>query len=172
MVTINKNPSAVIAAAGPTTFCLGGSVDLNVTPVGGSIYQWYKGPTPIAGATSLTYTATTSGNYKCRVTKVASGCYKNSNTIAVTVSCKEDDLIVENTISVFPNPTQSQLTIATNNYNDKLISVINQLGQTVLSIETQEPETVINMFSFASGVYFIRIDSQNESTTVQVVKSN
>ncbi|MFZ1592194.1 MAG: MopE-related protein, partial [Chitinophagales bacterium] len=68
-VNVIKNPNASISAGGPTTFCAGGSVVLTEVAVAGCSYQWYKGASPIAGATSLTYTATTAGNYKCRVTK-------------------------------------------------------------------------------------------------------
>jgi hypothetical protein len=87
-VVANKNPTAAITAGGPTTFCSGGSVVLTANAGGGLSYQWYKGATAIAGATSINYTATTTGNYKCRVTKTATGCFKNSNAISVSVTCK------------------------------------------------------------------------------------
>jgi len=71
---INLSGSAVpaiptITTTTPTTFCTGGSVVLTAnsttTPV---TYQWSLGGTSIAGATSATYTATTSGNYTVVVT--------------------------------------------------------------------------------------------------------
>ncbi|MFI5171108.1 MAG: immunoglobulin domain-containing protein, partial [Chitinophagales bacterium] len=107
-INVNKNPNANITAGGATTFCAGGSVTLTEAPVGGSTYQWYKGASAIAGATSTNYIATTAGNYKCRVTKTASGCFKNSNTITVTVPCREglttDEQPINSGFEIYPNP--------------------------------------------------------------------
>ena len=101
-VNVNKNPAASITAGGATTFCAGGSVTLTEFPSAGCSYQWYKGALLVGGATSTTYTATVSGNYKCRVIKTATGCYKNSNTITVSVPCKEGEVIKD--INIYPNP--------------------------------------------------------------------
>ncbi|MBK8341897.1 MAG: immunoglobulin domain-containing protein [Bacteroidetes bacterium] len=75
-VNVFKNPKAIISAAGPTTFCVGESVTLNVSPVAGCSYQWYKDALPIPGATATNYLATTAGIYKCKITKIVTGCYK------------------------------------------------------------------------------------------------
>ena len=112
IVTVSKNPNASISADGATTFCAGGNVTLTEIPIAGCSYQWYKGASAIAGATSTNYIATTAGNYKCRVTKTASGCFKNSNIISVSVPCKEgEELINNNSISIFPNPNNGTFTI-------------------------------------------------------------
>ncbi len=85
-VIVNALPSDTITASGPTTFCNGGSVVLTSastsTPV---TYQWYNASGPITGATSATYTATTSGNYYSIATNI-NQCTKQSNTVAVTVN--------------------------------------------------------------------------------------
>ena len=53
--------SSIIIA--PTTFiCPGQSVQLNIRS-DGSNYQWYRGTTAIAGATSASYNAVTGGTY-------------------------------------------------------------------------------------------------------------
>ncbi|MFI5173127.1 MAG: hypothetical protein ACHQFW_12100, partial [Chitinophagales bacterium] len=148
-VIVNKNPAASITAGGATTFCAGGSVTLTEAAVAGSTYQWYKGASAIAGATSTNYIATTAGNYKCRVTKTASGCFKNSNTITVTVPCREgEDLVNENdpqdaaqnSFSIYPNPNNGTFTInalwplcALCETNNTLMEVYNPLGQLIYS---------------------------------------
>ncbi|MBC8047763.1 MAG: hypothetical protein H7Y00_13280, partial [Fimbriimonadaceae bacterium] len=53
-----------ISAAGPTTFCQGGSVILNATTTGPN-YQWKKNGINIPGATSSTFTVTAKGIYTC-----------------------------------------------------------------------------------------------------------
>ncbi|MFI5171101.1 MAG: T9SS type A sorting domain-containing protein, partial [Chitinophagales bacterium] len=173
-VTVNKNPAASITAGGATTFCAGGSVTLTEAAVAGSTYQWYKGASAIAGATSTNYIATTAGNYKCRVTKTASGCFKNSNTITVTVPCKnsadpdfhQDDI----TLEIYPNPNDGTFTInalwplcALCDNNTSIIEIYNSLGQIIYSQNIHSSNGNINetisIDNLSSGIYFVRICS-------------
>ncbi|HRF77795.1 MAG TPA: T9SS type A sorting domain-containing protein, partial [Chitinophagales bacterium] len=177
VVTENKNPNATISAGGPTTFCAGGSVILTEVAVAGCTYQWYKGATPIAGATSLTYTATTSGNYKCRVTKAVTGCYKNSNAIAVSVPCREGlpageagDNLIENTFSLYPNPANNFITIETDFSTEKTIYITDALGQIVKTIITSENYITIDLQGIASGIYFIKMEDGINSVSQKFVK--
>ena len=82
-ITINALPTASITAGGPLNFCTGGSVLLSANAGTGLIYQWKKGSNVLAGATSSTYSATSTGNYKVIVTN-QSGCTRTSNVLSVT----------------------------------------------------------------------------------------
>ena len=83
-VVVNPTPSAVASANGPTTVCQGATVSLSANQVNGANYQWNNGATPIAGATSATFNATTSGNYT--VTVSLNGCSATSSAVAVNVT--------------------------------------------------------------------------------------
>ncbi|MBM3912939.1 MAG: T9SS type A sorting domain-containing protein [Sphingomonadales bacterium] len=76
---------AIITPAGPTSFCTGGSVVLNGNSITGASYAWFNGSTPIAGATTATYTASTSGTYRFFIS-VPGGCADTSNSVVVTTS--------------------------------------------------------------------------------------
>lgn len=69
------NPTATISANGPTTFCVGGSVDL--TANNGDSYLWNN------GATTQTVTASVVGDYYVTVTD-ANGCSATSDTTSVS----------------------------------------------------------------------------------------
>ena len=70
-VTVNTIPTKpTILAGSATTFCTGSSVELSSSATTGN--QWHKDGTAISGATSQTYSATTSGVYTVVVT--TSGC--------------------------------------------------------------------------------------------------
>ena len=173
-VTINKNPNANISAGGPTTFCAGGSVILTEVAVAGCTYQWYKGATPIAGATSLTYTATTSGNYKCRVTKTGTGCYKNSNTIAVSVTCKEGETInPQTTFTIYPNPNNGAFTISDFAFVDQScqIEIYNAIGQQIFirKIVTTQNAIDVQLSNIASGIYIIKMRNGDNVTEQKLV---
>ncbi|MBK7035665.1 MAG: T9SS type A sorting domain-containing protein [Bacteroidetes bacterium] len=181
-VIVNKNPAASITAGGATTFCAGGSVTLMEVPVTGCSYQWYKGASTIAGATSTNYIATTAGNYKCRVTKTASGCFKNSNTIVVTVPCKEgEELLAENNnFTIFPNPNTGTFNLVYNVPTGgisplepadqfgaggprgvTMLEIFNSLGQQIHSQQINSPDGNINetisVNNLSSGIYFVRL---------------
>jgi len=76
--------TASINAGGVTTFCSGGSVQLNANTGPGLTYQWKRDGNNINGATMSSYVASISGNYTCTET---SDCNITSvsNTITVTV---------------------------------------------------------------------------------------
>jgi IPT/TIG domain-containing protein/carboxypeptidase family protein/PKD domain-containing protein len=76
-------PTPTITPGGATTFCTGGSVTLTSSSATGN--QWYNGATLLAGQTSQTYVAATTGNYNVVVT--ASGCSSAASaSTAVTVN--------------------------------------------------------------------------------------
>jgi Zn-dependent metalloprotease len=84
-INVNSGPTATITPAGPTTICSGSTVVLNATTGSGYAYQWKVGGTIIAGATTASYTASTTGNYAVVITN-GSGCSSTSAGVTVTVT--------------------------------------------------------------------------------------
>lgn len=85
-VTVNPLPSATITALSTTTFCDGLDVVLEANVGTGLGYQWQKGGVDIPGATSFSYTATTGGNYRVKVTNTSTSCSAFSSVTAVVVN--------------------------------------------------------------------------------------
>ncbi|BDX37378.1 hypothetical protein CYCD_07330 [Tenuifilaceae bacterium CYCD] len=86
-VVIKPSPLATAVANGSTTFCSGGSVELEETNGQTDVtYQWQKGFTNITGATDYIYNASVGGDYRVKVTGT-NGCYTYSTPlITVTVN--------------------------------------------------------------------------------------
>jgi hypothetical protein len=80
-LTVSYN-YAKIDAGGPLNLCTGGSVTFT-TNTGTYNYQWYKNGLPVAGATTVNYTATTPGIYKVVISNSA-GCSVTSAERTVT----------------------------------------------------------------------------------------
>ena len=176
-INVFKNPKAIISAAGPTTFCVGGNVTLNVSPVAGCSYQWYKDASPIPGATATNYLATTAGIYKCRVTKIVTGCYKTSSGITVNVPCKEglsDDaageVITDKQILVYPNPTDEIVFIELPGNTNALIKIYNNLGQQVQQQTCYNEMAEIVVQQLPAGIYFIELQHYNTNQTLSFCK--
>ncbi len=81
-LTVNPLPTTpVISTSGNNYFCNPGSIVLNSTTQAGVTYQWYN-TSPISGATSSSYTASTAGSFSVRTTN-ANGCVGYSATFPV-----------------------------------------------------------------------------------------
>jgi hypothetical protein len=85
LLTVLIPGTPVIIADGPTSFCTGGSVQLDVT-IDTLPGQWYLNGSPIGGATNSSYVATASGSYTFINTFYTSCPSDPSNAIVVTVS--------------------------------------------------------------------------------------
>jgi len=81
-VTVNSLPNAIITASGSTTICTGGSVTLTANSGTGITYQWQLNSGNISGATAISYSASSAGNYACVVSDGT--CSATSNVISVT----------------------------------------------------------------------------------------
>ncbi len=66
-LSVGNLPTLSTQAQGPTTFCTGDSVRLQVNAPSSYSYQWYKNGTIIAGALQASYKATQSGTYTCEL---------------------------------------------------------------------------------------------------------
>ena len=81
-LTVQSGVSAAnVTPAGPVTICATGSVTLSAPVAAGITYQWLNNSSPIAGATSASYTATAAGNYSLKTT--CSSSFATSNVVVV-----------------------------------------------------------------------------------------
>ncbi|HKR05872.1 MAG TPA: T9SS type A sorting domain-containing protein [Bacteroidia bacterium] len=172
VVTVNPVPPATITPQGPTTFCAGGSVLLKGNYGAGFTYQWKKGGNDIPGATSKNYTATIAGTYKIKVTN-GYGCAKLSTGVTVTVPCRENESVKTGEeegvfdVKVFPNPAHTEINIVLSQENNFEIEIINTLGEKLIKEQNQDR---IDVSSFSSGVYFIKVICRDRMVTQKFIK--
>lgn len=74
-----------------------------------------------------------------------------------------------NSISIYPNPTNSILNITDefNQLQNSTISIKNNLGQ-IICINSFTPQ--INMHDFSAGIYFLTIQNGYDKKTVKIIK--
>ncbi|MEZ5012689.1 MAG: T9SS type A sorting domain-containing protein [Chitinophagales bacterium] len=168
-VTANKIPNASIDADGPVTFCSGDSVTLIETPFGGCSYQWYIGHTPIPGATSTSFEAFADGNYRCAVTKVATGCTGISNKITVSVPCRETNDPSLQDVLLYPNPTSDLLFVSTS-FTAFEYQVTDMPGALIATGISDESNAICPVSALQPGCYFLTCISNNKICTVSFIK--
>lgn len=137
----------------------------------GATYQWIdcdNGSSPINGETNSSYLATVSGNYAVVVTQ--NNCTDTSACEAVTnVSVTENSF--QNSISVFPNPTNGQLTLNLgNSYDDVTVTVRNAIGQELLHRMYPAAQAVDLNIDGERGMYLIEVTAGDRKAVFKVVK--
>jgi hypothetical protein len=89
------------------------------------------------------------------------------------MSVGTEDTNLDNIVEFFPNPTTGQLVLVKNNTVDLLSAEIMDVNGTVLKrIDlTQTPQTTtLSMEGFASGMYFIRVNTSETSGVTKIIK--
>ena len=93
---------------------------------------------------------------------------KTSGTLPVAVRPTLDET---SGLSVYPNPSSSQLTVKAEGISDPqaMMSIKNILGQTVWSSQVSQPEQVINVSHLPAGVYTLLYESTKGSKHKKVI---
>ncbi|PCH66177.1 MAG: hypothetical protein COC01_08750 [Bacteroidetes bacterium] len=136
-------------------------------------FQWLdcsNGNAPIAGATSQSYIATTNGSYAVVVDK--NGCIDTSNCHSIIIIG-----ILENTfgtsITVFPNPTTSQITIRLGKmYSDVTINVRNVIGEAISTKTYGTADKIEITIEGVEGFYMVDVlTADGKYAILKIMKS-
>jgi hypothetical protein len=138
---------------------------LNSTP--GIVHQWYQVPGgAIAGANGQSYSPSQSGMYYVTVTDT-NGCESvPSDTINFVLSGLQES--AAQSVSIAPNPATDQFGVMISpGYLQGLhVRVYDAIGQLVMEGFRQ---TAFNVSELNTGIYLVRIDSDDISRTIRLV---
>lgn len=130
----------------------------------GNNYNWYECNNPdLVVATTATYAPSQNGSYFV----IVEGEFCSSKSACVDfILSNNDDLLKEN-IRIFPNPTLDMLNIESNIAIEQ-ISIKNILG--ALQSINKTNTSIIDLGSFANGIYFIEIKTAQGTLISKVIK--
>ena len=186
-----SNPLTLTLRTKPVTSVISGEANptvnsvqvYTVTPTPGSSYTWtITNGTPATstnttGSIQVTWANQSTGKVAVRETG-ANGCSGDIKNLNITLS-PNTGLTAENwmnTVSVYPNPVNSQLTIsfAQTLVQTATIRVVNILGQTIQTELIQSPSAgtlhTIDMNRLNPGLYIIEIEQPSGTKQVRVMK--
>jgi len=145
-----------------------GDVTLTTTTAFQS-YQWYRDGVLIDGATEQTYVPTIQGIYYCSVTQ--NNCTVNSNEITAPF-LSNSSFERNNRIKLFPNPANDEIAISFNGNFEGNYTIINSLGQTVLSgtENSTEKQIRISVADLQAGHYVLQMKINGISEKIKFVK--
>ncbi len=140
-------------------------------------YNQIGGLAQSSGATSLAFTRTLSaGTYYLEIYSTpttTSYLYPYKFILNSTPSVGIEEVNLENQITVYPNPVKDKLTINTtfSNYNNSYYSLVNILGESLISSKrlTSDP-FIIDTSELSSGIYFIQFVNDNKVAVKKFTK--
>lgn len=69
----------------------------------------------------------------------------------------------------YPNPTSSQVNLLFDEINDKTIYLTDVIGNQILTFENNSNNIQLDLTSYPKGIYFVRVDTDNSSTTQKII---
>jgi hypothetical protein len=167
-VTVNALPSVSISAA-QSTICINSStVALTVSPVGGVITgSNVSGNVFTPGAVAGTFVQ----NYS--YTNTATGCSNTAASSIVVSLCTGLQSIANNqqsAISVYPNPTNGNITVELVNGFTKEINVMDISGRIILTSTSSLDKLNVDISTLSNGIYYIKVISNNKFEVIKIVK--
>lgn len=163
-----KSDSLIIWAYPPATVSVNASGD-TLTASGAVTYQWVDNDNGslIPGADSAVYIAPSPGSYSVQVTNEY-GCSDTSGAVLVTGIT---NLIADSNVVIYPNPTTDawQITIS-EIYLESEIQICDAQGRLIYKAKISNLNSEIALNNIASGVYLLRIISQNHDFVNKLVK--
>ncbi len=134
-------------------------------------YQWINcaNNSPIAGATSASYTPTANGSYAVIVSQ--NGCSDTSGCAAIS-TVDINQMTAADVMAVFPNPSKGIFVLYDQQslLADQLITVSNLMGETIYSTRIISDKTSLDLSNMKNGIYFITVDSQLGKYVTKIVK--
>jgi len=142
---------------------------LTASSASSGAYQWYKDNVLIIGVSGATYVATEDGAYKAVLTD-SDGCEGTSNTENVVLTAVLD-VVLDASISLYPNPVQDKLQLTFNNgdYSDLVLSIVDLSGRTLNQVQIISSQMEIDMRAYSSGVYLFTFETEDGRKAVKKV---
>ena len=95
--------------------------------------------------------------------RVDIGAYEYSITIGTL------NTFINTSDIIYPNPNKGEFRIKISQKGYYYIRIYNNTGIEILSASSTQTETLVNIENAQSGIYFIRIDSDNMSLSKKIV---
>ncbi|MFH0895529.1 MAG: T9SS type A sorting domain-containing protein [Bacteroidota bacterium] len=150
------------ATASPTTVSAGSPVNLSssaVSPTETSptySYAWSSGD----NTQNATVYPTGNTTYIVTITNTALGC-SDTASVTVQVTTGVDDGLLNNELTVYPNPTNGILNISNGlPQTDYTVSVFDQLGKVII----QEKNVIaVDLSQYKNGIYFLSVKTASKT---------
>ena len=136
-----------------------------------STYQWLdcdNGNTPIQNETNQTFNPNTNGNYAVEITNGT--CIDTSDCVLIN-AVGINEIEKKLSLSIYPNPTNGQITIESNNSKIQKIIIYSTSGETVYYNDFINSKKYNVSFNTENGIYFVAIFTNEKRQIIKLIKT-
>ena len=136
----------------------------------GYTYQWIdcdNNNDTIPGATSQSFTPTSTGNYAVIVS--VGNCVDTSDCYYLTM-IGVGELTNNKDILVYPNPVKDQLVIQQEHLGKIQVEIFDATGKRIMSLAGNSQKTLVNVNDLSSGIYYVRVYSDGRAWSQKIIK--
>ena len=168
-ISVSAAPT-VNASANVTTILVGGTVTFSSAGSGATSYSWDFGDGNSSTQTNPSHTYSSSGIFTVTLTGTLNGC-SNTSQLTINVGAVNiEDVNLENSISVIPNPNNGNFEILfdLNEFQELNLEIHNSIGQLIISEDLDIIKTTrinYDLTDFPTGFYYLSITSNSGKTT-------
>jgi len=168
-VTVNLTEAPLEPTGAATQdFTTGETVaDLEVTAAEGNTIKWYTRNEALEYTLVARDAALTNGT-TYYATQYNGNCESTYHAVTVTEILATDNQL-QKTVSVFPNPATSVVTINGKNIITQIV-ITNLLGQKVLTQANNAATAQVNIAALSAGTYAVQLQTAQGTATVKVIK--
>jgi len=168
LITVNNLPTIVTAISG-NQICLGETAMFSASGGAGNNYVWNSNSSTISGSV-VVVSPNVSTSYVVTGTD-ANGC-SNTATVNLSVSACTgvSEITTASGVKVYPNPSKGEFSVVFNNEDAKTVDVMDVTGRLVANMNGTESTLNFNLGTLANGVYYVRIQSNNTTEVVKLIK--
>ena len=163
-LTVNPLPTVAVSPAS-STICAGEIATFNAS--GATSYTWLPG-----NVSASTYTAQPSISSFYTVTGTDANNCSNRLTFVLTVNaCTgiNQQVLSDNSVSIFPNPSNGQFTVAFDVEGNKTVVLYNSVGQVISTTTTDANSKVFDLSGYAKGIYFVTVKTAGQSGNYRLI---
>jgi hypothetical protein len=158
----------VSASADRPVVCAGETVAL--TGTGALEYQWVTNDNYILLGSPVVISPTQAGNYTLTGTD-ANGCSSTAQVAIGIDACTGISSFAEGTsLMVYPNPTSGQLTVESNYAGNEILEITDVTGRILRTLICGPEQTSICLADLPGGIYYARLQHDNRTVTVKIIK--
>jgi len=139
-----------------------------------TIYNWFTTNGNIqngqgTNSVNIIWPSIGTASLKANITN-SNGCTDSTSLVINITNLAVNNLSLENDLKVFPNPTESFITITNkNSLVGKKYIITNLVGQTLLFGNLNIDETLVNLETLQNGMYFLSLEGMNKQS-IKVIK--
>ena len=105
------------------------------------------------------------------IANCTNGLTSDPSAIITLTTVGINDYTLDNTVTVYPNPTNGVVQIENGEWRMENVEVYDAYGKLLFTVEVNGNAAALDLTGYAKGIYFVKVTTDNGVVTKRVVKN-